>query len=200
MRLLFLIFALLAWAPLARTIAQHEACRFVLVNSREIGQRVARIASPHTPSPRARVETSETYSSPSTHRLFHRAHRGSRRFALRIGRRSDIGRGRGFSEGFEEYGRGNRAYCERASFGSAFGALFSGVLSSRFGRRRTLLVSAINFIIGALLCAVAPNEHVLIGARFILGIAVGIASFTAPLYLSEVAPQSVRGSGSRCIN
>ncbi|MEI8312257.1 MAG: sugar porter family MFS transporter, partial [Verrucomicrobiota bacterium] len=48
--------------------------------------------------------------------------------------------------------------------------------------------------IGAILCSFAPNEHVLIIARFILGIAVGVASFTAPLYLSEVSPQSVRGS------
>ncbi len=67
-------------------------------------------------------------------------------------------------------------------WGAAFGALFSGVLSSRFGRRRTILISAVNFIIGALLCALAPNEHVLIAARFVLGIAVGVASFTAPLY------------------
>jgi MFS transporter, SP family, galactose:H+ symporter len=79
-------------------------------------------------------------------------------------------------------------------WGAACGALFSGVLSSRFGRRRTILISAVNFIVGALLCALAPNEHVLIAARFILGIAVGVASFTAPLYLSEIAPQSVRGS------
>ena len=78
--------------------------------------------------------------------------------------------------------------------GATVGALFSGILSSKFGRRRTILLSAVNFVIGAILCAVAPNEHTLIIARFILGIAVGVASFTAPLYLSEVSPQSVRGS------
>ncbi len=79
-------------------------------------------------------------------------------------------------------------------WGAAFGALFSGILSSHLGRRKTILISAVNFIIGAILCAFAPNEHVLIIARFILGIAVGVASFTAPLYLSEISPQSVRGS------
>lgn len=79
-------------------------------------------------------------------------------------------------------------------WGAAFGALFSGVLSSHFGRRNTILVSAVNFIVGAILCALAPNEQFLIGARFILGIAVGVASFTAPLYLSEISPQVVRGS------
>jgi MFS transporter, sugar porter (SP) family len=79
-------------------------------------------------------------------------------------------------------------------WGAACGALFSGVLSSRFGRRRTILISALNFILGSLLCALAPNEHILIIARFILGLAVGVASFTAPLYLSEVSPGRVRGS------
>ena len=79
-------------------------------------------------------------------------------------------------------------------WGAATGALFSGVLSSRFGRRRTILISAVNFIVGTLLCAFAPNAPMLMVARFILGIAVGVASFTAPLYLSEIAPQSVRGA------
>jgi MFS transporter, SP family, galactose:H+ symporter len=79
-------------------------------------------------------------------------------------------------------------------WGAAVGALFSGVLSSHLGRRRTILISAVNFIIGAILCAIAPSEHILIVARFILGLAVGVASFTAPLYLSEISPQSVRGS------
>lgn len=79
-------------------------------------------------------------------------------------------------------------------WGAAFGALFSGVLSSKLGRRKTILISAVNFVIGAILCAFASNEHMLLAARFLLGIAVGVASFTAPLYLSEVSPQSVRGS------
>lgn len=79
-------------------------------------------------------------------------------------------------------------------WGAAFGALGSGFLSSHFGRRKTILLSALIFVVGALLCAFAPNEHTLIAARFLLGIAVGVASFTAPLYLSEISPQVVRGS------
>jgi len=79
-------------------------------------------------------------------------------------------------------------------WGAAFGALFSGILSSRLGRRKTILISAIIFIVGSVLCAFAPSVHLLILARFLLGIAVGVASFTAPLYLSEISPQSVRGS------
>jgi len=79
-------------------------------------------------------------------------------------------------------------------WGAVFGTFLSGVLSSYLGRRKTILVSAVIFIVGSLCCAVAPSVHVLIAARFLLGIAVGIASFTAPLYLSEISPQSVRGS------
>lgn len=79
-------------------------------------------------------------------------------------------------------------------WGAVFGTLVSGVLSSHFGRRRTILVSAVIFVLGSLACSIAPNENVLIAARFFLGIAVGVASFTAPLYLSEISPQSVRGS------
>ncbi len=79
-------------------------------------------------------------------------------------------------------------------WGAAAGALFSGILSNKLGRRKTILLSAVNFIIGAILCAFAQDENWLIVARLILGIAVGVASFTAPLYLSEVSPQSVRGS------
>lgn len=79
-------------------------------------------------------------------------------------------------------------------WGAVFGTLISGFVSSKFGRRKTILVSAVIFVAGALLCAFSPDENFLIGARFVLGIGVGVASFTAPLYLSEISPQSVRGS------
>lgn len=79
-------------------------------------------------------------------------------------------------------------------WGAVFGTLMSGILSNKFGRRRTMLISAIVFVAGSVLCAVSADEKLLIGARFLLGIAVGIASFTAPLYLSEVSPQKVRGA------
>ena len=79
-------------------------------------------------------------------------------------------------------------------WGAVFGTLISGMISSHFGRRRTILVSAVIFVIGSLACSLAHDEKMLIIARFFLGIAVGVASFTAPLYLSEVAPRTIRGS------
>lgn len=41
---------------------------------------------------------------------------------------------------------------------------------------------------------VRPNVEVLIVSRILLGLAVGIASYTAPIYLSEIAPEKIRGS------
>jgi SP family galactose:H+ symporter-like MFS transporter len=79
-------------------------------------------------------------------------------------------------------------------WGAVAGAAASGYFSNHFGRRKTILFSAVIFVIGSIACATAPVEHVLIVARFFLGIAVGMASFTAPLYLSEISPHSVRGS------
>jgi MFS transporter, SP family, galactose:H+ symporter len=79
-------------------------------------------------------------------------------------------------------------------FGAALGALCSGPMSSSLGRRKSLLLGATLFIIGSLGCAAAGNLEVLAISRFILGLAVGVASFTAPLYLSEIAPERIRGS------
>lgn len=78
-------------------------------------------------------------------------------------------------------------------WGAVAGALMSGFFSARFGRRKTILISAVVFVVGSVACAFTPSVEFLIAARFFLGLAVGMASFTAPLYLSEISPQSVRG-------
>lgn len=78
--------------------------------------------------------------------------------------------------------------------GAAIGALGAGALSFWLGRKYSLLLGAALFIVGSLLCASAPSPEFLIGARLVLGVAVGIATFTAPLYLSEIAPGQVRGA------
>lgn len=79
-------------------------------------------------------------------------------------------------------------------WGAVFGTIISGVLSNKMGRRGAILVSAVIFVIGSIVCAFSPDPHTLVLARFFLGIAIGVASFTAPLYLSEISPQRVRGS------
>ncbi|MFH5821087.1 sugar porter family MFS transporter [Georgenia sp. AZ-5] len=78
--------------------------------------------------------------------------------------------------------------------GAAFGALGSGRFSDRYGRRRTLLVLAVVFLLGAVGTAVAPNVSVMVLARVVLGLAVGGASATVPVFLAELAPRESRGS------
>src|SRR5918997_1327492 len=78
--------------------------------------------------------------------------------------------------------------------GAAVGAGSAGPLSDRLGRRNLILIAGVLFAIGALGAALAPNVGVLILFRVVLGLAVGAASLTVPLYLSEIAPTEVRGA------
>lgn len=77
--------------------------------------------------------------------------------------------------------------------GAAFGALFGGRVADRLGRKRTLLICAALFLVGALGCAVAPNVQIMVAARIVLGLGVGAAAVTCPLYLAEMAPADRRG-------
>ena len=77
--------------------------------------------------------------------------------------------------------------------GAALGALFGGRVADRLGRKRTLLLCACIFLVGALGCALAPGVQIMVAARIILGIGVGAASVTCPLYLAEMAPPDRRG-------
>jgi sugar porter (SP) family MFS transporter len=77
--------------------------------------------------------------------------------------------------------------------GAIVGALSGGQLSDRFGRRATLLATSIVFIAGAVLCAAAPSIAVLVIGRVIVGLGIGLACTTVPVYISEVAPPEARG-------
>ena len=77
--------------------------------------------------------------------------------------------------------------------GSLAGAAAGGSLSDRFGRRGLLVVAAVVFGAGAIGAALAPNMVWLVIARILAGMAIGIASFVAPLYISEIAPVAIRG-------
>jgi sugar porter (SP) family MFS transporter len=77
--------------------------------------------------------------------------------------------------------------------GSLLGAAAGGTLADRFGRRHVLIGTAIVFGAGAIGAALAPGTVSLILARLVAGTAIGIASFVAPLYISEIAPVAIRG-------
>ncbi|MFD8811872.1 sugar porter family MFS transporter [Streptomyces sp. NPDC059627] len=78
--------------------------------------------------------------------------------------------------------------------GAALGAVAGGRLSDARGRRRTILALAVVFFVGALGATLAPTTAVMIVARFVLGLAVGGASVTVPVYLAEIAPAERRGA------
>ncbi|MGH7736670.1 MAG: sugar porter family MFS transporter [Candidatus Tyrphobacter sp.] len=78
--------------------------------------------------------------------------------------------------------------------GCMVGAVLSGAAADRFGRRPTLLAAGVLFFAGALVSAFTLDEAVLLAGRFIVGIGIGFSSVVAPLYISEVAPASVRGA------
>jgi MFS transporter, SP family, major inositol transporter len=77
--------------------------------------------------------------------------------------------------------------------GAAFGALLGGRVADRIGRKRSLMVCAALFLVGALGCAIAPNVEIMVAARIVLGFGVGAAAVTCPLYLAEMAPADRRG-------
>ncbi len=78
--------------------------------------------------------------------------------------------------------------------GAAFGALFSGWISRKYGRKFVLVFAAALFTFATIFTVLVHSFSLFLMARFIMGLAVGIASFVAPLYLSEIAPFKIRGS------
>lgn len=77
--------------------------------------------------------------------------------------------------------------------GAALGGLIAGPLSDRIGRRRTMLVAGILFLVTAVLTGLAPNGTLFTAFRFLSGMGVGVASLVAPEYIAEVSPASLRG-------
>ncbi|KAL8621780.1 hypothetical protein ACOMHN_016267 [Nucella lapillus] len=72
-------------------------------------------------------------------------------------------------------------------------ALFGGFLSDRFGRRICTILASIIFTVGAVILGIAQNVAMLIAGRLTLGLGIGIASMTVPVYIAEVAPPHLRG-------
>jgi len=77
--------------------------------------------------------------------------------------------------------------------GALLGTIAGGVLADRFGRRRVIIATSALFAVGAIETALSPSIILLIAGRIIVGAAIGVASFTTPLYISEVSPVKIRG-------
>lgn len=77
--------------------------------------------------------------------------------------------------------------------GCMIGCVFAGPLSGKFGRKKTLIFSAVIFLASSLGCALAHDYAIFIACRIVAGIAVGTASMLAPIYIAEISPPQHRG-------
>ena len=84
-------------------------------------------------------------------------------------------------------------YVGCALIGSIIGVLFAGILSDKFGRKSTMILSAILFSTSAIGCAVSADFNQLVIYRIIGGVGIGVVSIISPLYISEVAVAQYRG-------
>ena len=80
-----------------------------------------------------------------------------------------------------------------ALIGCLFGAVSSGFLAVRFGRRQPLIVAAALFTISALGTGAVGQYSFFIMFRLIGGLGIGLASAISPMYIAEISPAPVRG-------
>ncbi len=82
-----------------------------------------------------------------------------------------------------------------AILGCIPGAMFAGLLSDRFGRKRMLFLCALLYGLSAVLFlpALTPNLYPFLIARFICGLGIGASSMICPVYIAELAPEKWRG-------
>ncbi len=89
-------------------------------------------------------------------------------------------------------------FVSSALIGCILGVIVSGEMSDRIGRKPALIASAALFLLSAIGTAAAPGFALLVSARLLGGMAVGIASNVVPLYISEIAPAHIRGRLVTC--
>ena len=80
-----------------------------------------------------------------------------------------------------------------ALWGTVIGALFGGIPTEKFGRKKVLLWVGILFAISAFGSAFASNPYMFSFFRFIGGLGIGISSVVAPIYISEISTPATRG-------
>ncbi|KAI5658051.1 hypothetical protein M9H77_26844 [Catharanthus roseus] len=80
-----------------------------------------------------------------------------------------------------------------ALVGAMIGAAAGGWISDVYGRKKATLSADVVFTLGSLMMAAAPGPYLLIFGRLLVGLGVGVASVTAPVYIAEAAPSEIRG-------
>jgi MFS transporter, SP family, arabinose:H+ symporter len=80
-----------------------------------------------------------------------------------------------------------------ALWGTILGAMFGGIPGDRWGRRASLQLTAVLYLLSAIGCAFAFDWYSFLLARFIGGLGIGASSVLGPMYIAEIAPASKRG-------
>ncbi|KAK4483386.1 hypothetical protein RD792_010572 [Penstemon davidsonii] len=80
-----------------------------------------------------------------------------------------------------------------AMVGAMIGAAVGGWINDSYGRKKATLLADVVFTLGSITMAVAPNPYILILGRLLVGLGIGVASVTAPVYIAEAAPSEIRG-------
>ncbi|XP_004296737.1 PREDICTED: inositol transporter 1 isoform X1 [Fragaria vesca subsp. vesca] len=80
-----------------------------------------------------------------------------------------------------------------AIVGAIIGAAAGGWINDAYGRKKATLLADVVFALGAIVMAAAPDPYVLILGRLLVGLGVGVASVTAPVYIAEASPSEIRG-------
>ncbi|XP_057431864.1 inositol transporter 1-like isoform X1 [Lotus japonicus] len=81
-----------------------------------------------------------------------------------------------------------------ALVGAIIGAATGGWINDAFGRKKATLSADVVFTLGSLVMAAAPDAYFVIFGRLLVGLGIGVASVTAPVYIAESSPSEIRGS------
>lgn len=79
------------------------------------------------------------------------------------------------------------------TLGGLLGALSAGPLAAKYGRRRTMQLTSIFFIVGPVFEALSPNIGVMAAGRLLSGVGAGASVVVVPIYISEIAPPAQKG-------
>jgi len=80
-----------------------------------------------------------------------------------------------------------------ALWGTVIGAIFGGIPTNRFGRKKTLLAIGVLYAFSAIGTALSNDPYTFSFFRFMGGLGVGASTIAAPAYISEIAPAKDRG-------
>lgn len=78
--------------------------------------------------------------------------------------------------------------------GAFIGAMNQGWIADKISRKWSIMAAVLIFLFGSALQTGAMSFEMLLGARFVGGVGVGMLAMVAPLYISEIAPPEIRGT------